>query len=214
VNVGLLNEYFMLSFKSFLKSVLVCFGLTLTGLLLIPITSSAQNCDPKEIAKIPGKWKGPGKGYIENVSQANLTKEREVLAKIHEMMKKSYAPLGGDLSFSNVFGYNKYKGKNWLADPYEYSMYFLYYICKRDIKASPNYEPTGETGHTVYISVNEIWSTAGNFNLYAAELPDDHYDGYMTIQKWPEQKNGYLFLVHPGTGRAISAKGISISCYL
>lgn len=153
----------------------------------------AQDCDPKDFANIPGKWKGPGKGSIENVSQANLVKEREMVAKIHEMMKKSYSPAGGDVSFSHVFGYNKYRGKNWLADPFEYSMYFLYYTCKRDKNTSPNYEPTAATGHTVYFSVNKIWSTSGRFNLFAAELPIDHYDGYLIISKWPEQKNGYLY---------------------
>jgi len=183
-----------MSLRSFkLNAVALTIFLVLTFLLQTSVSLVAQDCDAKEFANIPGKWNGPGKGSIENVSQANLIKEREVLAKIHEMMKKSYSPTGGDLSFSNVFGYNKYTGKNWLADPYEYSMYFLDYICKRDYPNSHNYKPNAETGHTVYFSVNEIWSQNGYFKLYATELPDDHYDGYLSFTKWPEEKNGYLF---------------------
>lgn len=173
--------------NSFIRLILIA-GLIFPGFLC-----SAQDCDPKQLAEIPGLWKGPGKGSIENVSQANLIKEREVLAKIHEMVKKSYSPIGGELSYSYVFGYNKYTGKNWISDPYEYVMRFLEFLCIHNAKSPPYYEPNAETGTSVNFSINKIWSHNGRFNLSAAELADDHYDGYLTIKEWPVKKEGFYY---------------------
>ena len=148
----------------------------------------AQDCDPREIAKLPGTWKAGMAGSVQNVSSANLAKEKEFLTRIHNIISSKYSPIGLEVNYSKSFGYNEYTGKNWTADPYTYSMFLLKYECGKSKRNNLNYQPADESATQVYFQVNNLFS----IHLYPAELPDDHDEGYITIDKWPEKKDGYF----------------------
>ena len=159
---------------------------------------NAQDCDPREIAKLPGTWKAGMAGSVQNVSSANLAKEREFLTRIRNIISSKYSPVGLEVNYSKSFGYNEYTGKNWTADPYSYSMFLLKYECGKSKRNNQNYQPADESATQVYFQVNNIFS----IHLYPAELPDDHDEGYITIVKWPEKKDGYfLWLIFEPHGR-------------
>ncbi len=179
----------MLSFKSFLKRILVCFGLILSGLLLFYITSAAQNCDPNEIAKISGIWKAGLAGSIHNVTSVNLAKEKEVLSSIHKMLTSKFSPVGLEVNYSNSFGYNIYEGRNWTADPYIYNLYLLRYRCGTSKHNTRNYQPDISSSTSVYFAVNKI----PGIDINAADLAEDHDPGYIEIKNWPEKKDGFWF---------------------
>lgn len=163
--------------------------------ILAILGAKAQGCDPAELAKIPGSWKSNKDGSIHNVSAADVTQERVVLAKIHESVKAKYTPIGGVLSYSNFFSISVGEGKNWVANPYGQSMRFLEYVCKRDPKTPQAYAPNLETSAVVTFYVNQISASqelAGTFNLFAAELSEDHPNGYFILEKWPEQQGDRL----------------------
>lgn len=152
-----------------------------------------QSCDENVISKIPGKWIQGREGSIDNVTAANLAKEKEMLGKLHSMIRTSYNPIGANVVYGNVFGYNKYVGKTWLADPFEYLIYVKKFRCLPQPKNNIIYYAEDETPTSVYISVNKIWSRSGRFNLNPADLPDDHYDGYLQVSTWPEKKDDYHY---------------------
>lgn len=163
--------------------------------LLAFVCAKAQDCDPVELAKIPGSWKSNKEGSIHNVSAADVTQERVVLAKIHESVKAKYTPIGGVLSYSNFFSIPIGEGKNWIANPYGQSMRFLEYVCKRDPKNPQAYAPNLETSAVVTFYVNQISAfqeLGGAFNLFPAELPEDHPNGYFILEKWPKQQGDRL----------------------
>lgn len=166
------------------------------------LSLAAQDCVDASLAQLPGKWTAGKSGSVENVSAANLVREKALAAYLLQMMKPAYSPAGGDIVYSNVYGYNAYIGKNWMADPYEYSMYFKRYRCEPYPKNGITYGPEAETPTTVYFNVNHVWTYKGGFNLWAADLPDDHYDGYLPIREWPKQEGDhYYWLIEDATER-------------
>lgn len=159
------------------------------------LNAKSQDCEPAELAKIPGSWKSNKDGSIQNLSTADVTQERAVLAKIHESVKGKYTPIGGVLSFSNSFSIPLGEGKNWAANPYGQSMRFLEYVCKRDPKNPQAYVPNLETSAVVTFYVNQISASqelGGAFNLFPAELPEDHPNGYFILEKCPKQQGDRL----------------------
>lgn len=146
----------------------------------------AQDCVDSNLGQLPGKWTAGSAGSIENVSAANLVKEKAVINTLHKMMNSAYTPTGGDISYGGVYGYNAYNGKNWIADPYEYEMYFKRYRCEPFPKNGITYGPEAETPTSVYFNVNHVWTRRGGFDLWAADLPDDHYAGYLPLREWPK----------------------------
>jgi hypothetical protein len=142
--------------------------------------------------QIAGKWKGPGRGYIENVSAADLSKEREMLGNLISMIKSGYSPMGCVVTYSNVFGYNKYLGKDWICDPYNIALYVNEYLCDHDTDDISKYFVNPETPTSSNIYANKIGSSNGGMTLYAANLPDDFYnEGYWELPSWPQQHDGY-----------------------
>lgn len=164
--------------------------------LLALLSVKAQDCDPVELAKIPGTWRAGQNPAIHNVTASDLAKEREVLAKIHESVKAKYSPIGGIISHSYVYSVPVLEGKNWASNPYSYNFKFLEYICERNPNAGRTYNPNLESSSSIRISINQLsggQELGGAFNLYPADLPDDHFNGYFILEKWPEQENDRLF---------------------
>lgn len=162
--------------------------LLLIGSLFANSFSIAQDCSSEKLAQLPGKWNAGPQGSINNVTSANLAKEKAVLANIHKMLLQNYKPTGSEISYSTVFGKYNGEGQVWVADPYYYSMYILRYLCEPDEK---KHYVDHSTPTTVSISANAIYSLN---TLYASNLPSDDFRGYLKMKQRPEKKDGYYFL--------------------
>jgi len=150
----------------------------------------SQPCVQEELIKLPGEWKQGIKGSVNNVSSANLVKEKEVVQSILKIFMDGYKPMGCKAQYSGVYGFNKYSGKNWISDPYGLSVFFLRYLC--DPVNKEKYYVDISTPTNLQVSVNKF--TPLNKEIFAAELPDDHEEGFIRISKLPEYKNGYYFM--------------------
>jgi hypothetical protein len=163
--------------------------LLIAGLSLVTLEGFTQPCSREELQKKPGVWKEGIKGSTNNITAANLAKEKEVVQSIFAMIKEGYSPIGCEVTHSGVYGYNDTYGKNWVADPYGFRAYFLRYLCDPNDKTKSYVDISTPT--ILSISVNQF--TYPKRTIYAADLPDDHEVGYIMVQELPEYKNGYYY---------------------
>lgn len=163
----------------------------LIACLLFSTWLSAQDCSKEDLLKKPGTWNPGMKGQIVNVSTTDLAKERAVTTAIHKMVSSNYQPTGCQITFSTVFGKNIAKGEHWIADPYYYSMYILRYLCEENNKDKTKYYVDYATPTTVNITANAIFSLN---TLYATNLSDDDFRGYLKLKERPVLKDGYYFM--------------------
>lgn len=143
--------------------------------------SSAQDCTKELLQKKPGTWKAGLTGSIDNVSATDLVREKSVIA-----------------------------GKNWIADPYGYTMYILRYICDGNNTDKSKYYVDAATPTTVNIGANSMALLNG---LYAADLPDDYARGYSRLKAKPQKKDGYYFLGEEVVGILWATAGSSGSIF-
>ena len=159
--------------------------------LLISLNVFSQPCDKVSLQQKPGIWKAGQQGSIQNVSAAALAKEKAIIAAIHKMVATNYSPTGCQVTYSNVYGKHLPAGKNWIADPYYYSMYILRYLCDNNSADKSKYYVDVSTPTTVNITANTIFSLN---NLYAADLPADDFRGYLKLNRMPQKKDGAWFM--------------------
>jgi len=167
----------------------------LSGLFLVCSIAYSQPCTKEALMQIPGKWEKGMQGSIHNVTADNLVKEKAVLAEIHKMTSSSYQPYGLDVHHSTVFGYNEYAGGQWFTDPYEYSAYFMDYLCDHQDNDIKNMWVNPETGTTADVYVNQIFpfTDGSGAGIGPATFPDDRHDPFERIDSWPQQKEGYWY---------------------
>ena len=161
------------------------------GISLLALTSSAQDCSKELLAQKPGTWKAGMKGSIVNVTASDLAKEKAVLESIHKMVSSNYSPIGCQTLYSTVFGKVPLDGQIFLADPYYYSMYILRYLCDQNSADKSKYYVDISTTTTVNIVANAVYFLN---SLYAANIPDDDFRGYLKLEDRPVKKDGYYFL--------------------
>ncbi|WP_445738229.1 hypothetical protein [Mariniflexile sp.] len=172
------------------------YSITILYMILIVITTSAQgnltaDCSADKLKLLPGTWKKATQGSIENVSAIELAKEKTILNNLHQLISDNYKPTGCQISYSTVFGKYPIQGKNWIADPYYYSMYILRYLCDKNSGDKSKYYVDVSTTTNYKIAINAIY----NLNrLYAAELPDDELRGYLKLKQKPQKKDGFYFM--------------------
>lgn len=159
--------------------------------LLLAISSQSQDCSKELLQEKPGAWRAGPAGYIQNVSATDLKKERSVMAGVHKMVSNQYKPKGCVIDYSYVFGKHLPAASNWIADPYHYTMFILPYLCDPNSTDRSKYYTAISTPTSVNITANVIFSLN---NLYAANMPDDDFRGYLKLLKRPEKKDGYYFL--------------------
>lgn len=155
-------------------------------------TSRSQDCNPEELAKLPGTWKGGSQGSTNPVNKTDLEKEREILKKIHKKISGLYSPVGLEVSYSYVFGFSQAAGRNWVANPFSFNMYFLEYECGTSSRNDRNYQPVISSSTQVFVQANRIWSHHGYMELFAAEFQEDREFKYFGIERWPEKSEGYF----------------------
>ena len=161
-------------------------------LLVLSVNLFSQNCSEELLAEKPGTWKAGMKGSTPNVSAADLVKEKAVLANIHKMISAGYTPKGCQVTYSNAFsGADPGAGKNSVADNFWYSMYILRYLCDQQSSDKSKYYVDISTTTTVTVNANAIWSLN---NLFAADLPDDDFRGYLKMKAKPQIKDGFWYM--------------------
>lgn len=166
-------------------------------LLLIAQYMHAQDCNKALLRPKTGTWKAGPQGSIQNVTPANLTKEKSVLASLHKLLSTGYQPTGCQVSYSTVYGKQAAAAKNWIADPYHYSMYILPYVCDNRNTDKTKYNVAIASATNVNIAANIIYALN---NLYAASLPDDDFRGYLKLKQAPQKKDGAWFMGEEITG--------------
>lgn len=175
-----------------MKSLILLFGIWLLSVQAFP-----QDCSPEILAQKTGTWKAGQQGSIQNVTASDLTKEKSVLANIHKMISSVYRPMGCEVSYSTAYGKVVSDGQVFKADPYNYTMYILRYLCNENSPDKSDYYVDVSTTTSVNIVANTIYSLN---TLYAANIPDDDFRGYLKLEKRPEKKDGYYFLGESVTG--------------
>lgn len=165
--------------------------LTLSSIAYFVFSSSAQDCTKELLAQKPGTWKAGMHGSIVHVTAADLIKEKAVLAGIHKMISSTYSPVGCELNYSTVFSKYPEEGQTYVADPYIYSMYILRYICDGKSADKSKYYIDISTPTTVNITANAVfWLNT----LYAANIPEDDFRGYLKLEDRPVKENGFYFM--------------------
>jgi len=165
--------------------------LSLISFACITFSTFAQDCTEEDLALKPGIWKAGMKGSIAGVTATDLVKEKSVLADIHKMVSSNYFPTGCQVLYSTVFGKYPLEGQIFKADPYYYSMYILRYLCDRNSEDKSKYYIDISTTTTVNIVANAMyWLNC----LYAANIPDDDFRGYLKLEDRPVKIDGYYFL--------------------
>ncbi len=151
----------------------------------------SQDCTRELLQSKPGTWKANQQGQIINVSAADLAKEKAVVANLHKLVTSNYKPTGCQVAYSTVYGKALNAGLSWIADPYQYHLYILRYLCEPNSPDKSKYYVDISTTTTVSVTANVIFPL---HNLYAAELPDDEPRGYLKLRHRPQWKNGYYFM--------------------
>jgi hypothetical protein len=153
--------------------------------------SFAQDCSQELLKQKPGVWKAGMQGSIVNVSAADLAKEKATLSGIHKMVSAQYKPSGCQILYSTSWAKSQIAGQTWIADPYYYSMFVLRYICDANSKDKTKYYIDYSTPTTVNIVANAVFYLNA---LYAANIPEDDFRGYLKLKSRPVKKDGYYFL--------------------
>jgi hypothetical protein len=162
----------------------------LFSVLFLSLSAVAQDCTQELLAQKPGVWKAGMKGSIAGVTAADLTREKLVLADIHNMVSSNYSPTGCQLLHATAYGKYPLEGQKFVADPYSYSMYILRYICDGNSEDKTKYYIDISTPTTVNIVANAMYSLNV---LYAANLQIDHSWGYLKLGERPVKKDGYYY---------------------
>jgi hypothetical protein len=184
----------------------------LFAFVLMAQFSSAQDCTPELLAKKPGTWKAGSQGFIENVTPADLAKEKAVIASIHKMVSSNYKPTGCEVSYSTVYGKHPGTGQTWIADPYHYAMYILPYLCDTRSADKSKYTIAVASATSVEITANQLLLLRGG-ELYAATVPDEER-GYLKLKLRPQKKDGVWFMGEEVEGDAGTPNEIRESTWL
>lgn len=84
--------------------------LLIAGLSVVSLEALTQPCS-REVLQKPAVWKEGIKGSINNVTAANLAKEKEVVQSIFSMIKEGNSPIGCEVTHTWVYGYNECTNK-------------------------------------------------------------------------------------------------------
>jgi hypothetical protein len=158
---------------------------------LFTAIAAAQDCSKELLRKKPGIWKAGPQGSFNNVTAADLAKEKSTLGSIQKILTANYSPTGCQVTYSTVYGKWAEEGQTFIADPYHYAMYILRYLCdKSSADKSKSYVDVS-TPTTVNITANVIYFLN---NLYAANIPADDFRGYLKLNVRPQKKDNVWFM--------------------
>lgn len=140
----------------------------------------AQDCSTALLLQQPGVWKAGMKGS-QNGTAAELAKEKNTVAAIHNMIKKNYTPLGVEAGYHG--SYNPFY-TNRTGNEFAYSIIPLNFYCDGNTVKTAH-----ETGSYFQIAANffeaEIYDTAQGDRLLM--------EGFNVLQQLPVLKDGCWF---------------------
>ncbi len=165
--------------------------LILSALLFFSFHAFSQDCNKELLAQKTGTWKIGQQGSINNVSATDLAKEKLVIAAIHKMVHTNYSPKGCQVDYSTVYGKYTNAGESWIGDPYYYTMFILPFLCDSKSADKSKYTVAIASATNVNITANVIYSMN---NLYAANIPEDDFRGYLKLKQMPLKKEGVWFM--------------------
>jgi hypothetical protein len=166
-------------------------------MLIAARSSFSQDCTDVTLLQKPGNWKEGLKGSTSGVSTADLTREKSVVAAVHNMIKSKYVPMAVSAEFHG--GYNA-------ADPtiqvntYTYSIIPLNYFCEAGSAKTAH-----ETSTYFQIGVNffdaEIYYEAQGDRALA--------EGFNVMADMPIEKDGHYFFKEKDVGLGFGIPGKS-----
>jgi len=160
--------------------------------MICSLISVAQDCTPEALLKRPGVWKAGMGGSIHGVSAKDLLREKATLASIHKMIQANSTPQGCQFLYTNALtGFMPGTGRNWIADFYDYTIYVLPYLCDPASSDKTKSYTAVATATILNVNVNVLGSLN---NLYAADLPEDEFRGYLKLAARPVWKDGYYLM--------------------
>jgi len=164
-------------------TLLVCF--LLYGFLCI-----SQDCDPKELANIPGVYKGPGKGSVSGIAKTDLAQQQAITKKFTKMVMENYSPKGMNISYGAAQfspAYYKPNGLN-TGTHYNSNFFMMYFYCNHNNKM----EQTAETHSLLEFEVNGWKYPSSFFVRQEINEEDPETDVFTTIKYKPVwNENGY-----------------------
>lgn len=160
-------------------------------IILSTFSSAAQDCSKEVLRQKKGAWKAGVLGSVDNVTPGDLAKEKALLGAIHKILTAGYSPTGCQVSYSTVYGKQLSAAKNWISDPYHYAMYILPFVCDQKSADKSKFKAAIASATNVNITANVIFSLN---NLYAANLPDDDFRGYLKLKQRPQKKEAAWFM--------------------
>ena len=138
------------------------------ALTFICVTSNAQNCNPEDVIKYPGKWKPGMQGSINGVSAASLAKQKEIVGNFVKRLQQNMKLEGFNIDYSGVYGYpNPALVKNRKMDAYELSMPVLPLYCE-----NKQVKPASTTPYWVNIRINKI-PYSGSQSFFVPKIIDE-----------------------------------------
>lgn len=152
-------------------------------LLAVIVAQSAfsQNCAEATLAQKQGEWKEGLKGSASGISSADLTREKNVVAALHAMIKSKYVPMGVSAGFNGAYSAAQ---SAMPVNTYGYSIIPLNYFCEGGALKTAH-----ETSTYFQIGVN----------FFDAEIYDEVQgdramaEGFNTITDMPLEKDGYYY---------------------
>ena len=160
-------------------------------IILSTFSSAAQDCSKEVLRQKKGAWKAGVLGSVDNVTPGDLAKEKALLGAIHKILTAGYSPTGCQVSYSTVYGKQLSAAKNWISNPYHYAMYILPFVCDQKSADKSKFKAAIASATNVNITANVIFSLN---NLYAANLPDDDFRGYLKLKQRPQKKEAAWFM--------------------
>ncbi len=167
-------------------------ALILFALMYFAFEINAQDCTPSALASKPGTLKASRlAGSTSGIAAADLAREKASLLSIHKMIAGLYAPTGvvGDYSTHFDSGYQK-PGSVKIADGFGYSMYLLRYNCDKNSADKTKFYVGTDSPTVLRIDANGI----ANLNLFATDITNNTFRGYLLLKYKPKKINGFYFL--------------------
>src|SRR5450759_5458230 len=151
-----------------------------TILLLVALSSSAQDCTDESLLQKPGVWEETS-GSISGITSADLAREKKVEASFHSMIKSKYTPMGLKIKFGGAYG-SSYPFMP--VNSYYYHIRAFQFYCEEN-----TIKTVSESGTILQIDVNnfivDIYNTAQGGRSSA--------EGFNVIYELPVEKDGYWY---------------------
>ncbi|CAN5456249.1 hypothetical protein BH10ACI3_BH10ACI3_21870 [soil metagenome] len=172
--------------------------LFLTLSIVFPGIALAQDCTQAALAQKPGVLTASNlSGSTPGVKPSDLLREKAVLMSVHKMVAAAYDPKGVEGNYSFHFrGITGAPSQDKIADTFGYSIYLLKYICDKENSDRSAFRVRTDSPTVLRIDAN----TVGRLSIYASDISDNTFRGYLLMKNRPKDLGGFYFLGDEVTG--------------